>query len=121
MARAGDRGTSQRFHGASRQAIDADIITAKINRQIAHRTFKRGFGNAHDIIVRGDTLGTDIAQGHKRSASGHHMACGLCGFGKGKGRDHHRIGEILPTGIHIAAFKLALVGKGQSMNHEINR
>ena len=49
------------------------------------------------------------------------MTCGLRGFGKGKGRDHHRIGKVLAAGIHIAAFEFVLVGKGKRMNNEINR
>ena len=48
------------------------------------------------------------------------MAGGLRHLGKGKGRDHHRIGEVLPAGIEIAALQLVLVGKGQRMDNEID-
>ena len=49
------------------------------------------------------------------------MTRGPCRFGKGKGGYHHRVGKILPAGIHIAAFEFTLVRKGKRMNDEINR
>ena len=46
--------------------------------------------------------------------------CRLRHLGKGKGRDHHRLVEVLAAGVQITALQLVLVGKCQRVNDEID-
>ena len=65
---------------------------------------ERGCQTVHDIIIWRASLCAKKAKRYQCTAIGHHVTGGARDFGKGIGRYHHGIFEILAARIHIGAF-----------------
>ena len=115
-----NRRPRQGFDRTSRQAIDPNIFTPQINRQIADRGFERGFRHPHDIVIRRDAISPKIGQGDQGSAIGHHRAHGAGNFRKRKGRDQHRIHKGFMVNLHILPRQGRFISIGQRVDNEIN-
>ncbi|NDG05559.1 MAG: hypothetical protein EB121_09505 [Alphaproteobacteria bacterium] len=73
-----DAAGCQRFYWACGNSIHADVARAKVSRQILHAGFKRGFGNAHHVIMRHDFFSAVVSQrNHTATIAGTLLGAGL--------------------------------------------
>jgi hypothetical protein len=119
VAEVADAGGRQRLDGAGGDGVDADVLLAKVSRQIAHRGLECGLGNTHDVIVRHPLFSAIIGQRQKRAAVGHQFLCALCNGGERVARNVQRAVEVVFGGVDIASGEFILVGKRNGMNHEV--
>src|SRR5690606_33996973 len=56
IAEIADTGCGERLDRTGGDGVDADIVSAKLHREIAHRGLKPRFGDAHHIIMRDNPL-----------------------------------------------------------------
>ena len=55
-----------RVIGAGADAVDTDALGAKVSGKVAHGGFESSLGNAHDVIGRHNSGGTEIGHGEHR-------------------------------------------------------
>ena len=107
IAEIADARRRQRLDRAGRDGVDADFLGAEIGGEIANRHLERGFGDAHDVVVRNPFLAAVVRQRQQRAAVRHHL---LGALGDGRERiagDQHGPAEIVRRGVDIAAIELA--------------
>ena len=100
---------SKRLDRPGRDRVDADIVTAKINREILDRRLQRGLGHAHDVVMWDHLFRAIIAQRQHGAAIGHHRCGALGNGGEAVDGDVHRHQEVVERGVAIAAPQLILV------------
>ena len=117
--RTADGAACKRAHGAGRNAVDADIQEAEIDRQIADRGLKCCLGDAHYVVVGHHPLRSEETE-TDQAAAVVHQSRGALGHG-GKRVTGHIKGpqKIVAAGIHISAFQFFLVRIGNGVNDEI--
>ncbi len=59
-------GSSEGLDGAGADAVDTDALGAKVSGKVAHGGFESSLGNAHDVIGRHNSGGTEIGHGEHR-------------------------------------------------------
>ena len=106
--------------GPAEMALTRMFLHAEIGREIAHRGFQRGLGDAHDVVMRHPLLGAVIGQRQHRAAIGHQLLGALRDRGERVAADQHGLGEIVCGGVDVAAVELVLVGEGDGV-HARNR
>ena len=108
ISEAADASRRQRVHRASTDAVDADLVRAKIVGEIAGAGFERGLGNAHDVVVRDDLFGAVVTHADDAAAFRHERR-------GGPRQSHQRVSanivrhpKGLAAGINELAFKSVL-------------
>src|SRR5690606_11990199 len=72
VAEIADPGGGERLDRPGRYGVDADLLAAEVDGEIAHRRLERRLGHAHDVVVRHDPLGAVIGEGEEAAAVRHH-------------------------------------------------
>ena len=121
VAEIADAGGRQRLDRPGRDRVDADALLAEIFGHIAHARFERGFGDAHDVVVRHDFLGAVIGERQHAAAVRHHLLGALRDRGERVAGDVHRHREIVRRRVDVAALELLLVGERDGVDDEIER
>ncbi len=119
-ARIGNAGAGERPDRPRGDGVDADAIGAEIDREVAHRCFERGLGDAHGVVVRHRPLAAIVGERHHGAAVRHQRRGAARHFGEGEARDHHGAHEVRPRGVGVAALELVLVGIGDGVDEEID-
>ena len=106
--------------GPAEIALTRILLRPEIDREIAHRSFERGLGHAHHIIIRHRTQTAIVGERHHRAAVRHQRRGALCGFGEGVAGDHHGTNKVFARGIGVTALQFILVGEGNSVHEKIH-
>ena len=99
--------------------MDANTFGAELGRDVAHCAFKRGFGNAHDVIVFNDHLAAVITHREQRSALAHQRFGQMRHANESPAGHIHRRGKAIPWYINHTAPKRVLWRKGNGMDNKV--
>src|SRR5208282_2041985 len=66
-----DRARGGSFHGPGGNRVDTDLLRAEVAGEVTDRCFEGGFGNSHDVVIRHDSLRSQIRQRENRAAGSH--------------------------------------------------
>src|SRR5438309_1482380 len=77
----------QGIHGASADAIDANLAWTQIVRQVACAGLQRCFGNSHYIVMRHYLFRAVITHAHDAATLSHQRSSPACQGNKGIGAD----------------------------------
>ena len=114
-----DTRAGKRTHGPGGQRVDPDPARAEVGGQIADRGFEGCLGDTHHIVGGNPARRAAIGERQQRAAVGHQFRCPLSHLREREAGDDHRVDEVIPAGIGIAAMKLAAIGKRQCVDDEI--
>ena len=106
--------------GPGGDRVDADVLAAEIDREIAHACLERCLGHAHDVVVRHDLFSAVVGERQQRAAIRHQDFGALGDVGEREDRNIHGLLEIGAGRIDIAAVEFFLVGEGDGVNDEVD-
>ena len=111
------RGSSLQRTGRNR--MHANALGAELIGQIAAHRLQRRLHRAHDIVVRHDAIGAEVAHREHRPAIGHQRRGEFRHANEGMARNVHRLGEALGRAVQDAALKIGLGREGDRMDQDV--
>ena len=117
---AAHRRRRQRPDGAGRDGIDPDSKRTQIVCQIADRSFKSRFGNAHDVVVLDDAPAAQVGERHNTAVSALHQRQRRARNGNQRIRAHIKgDAKVFALGIGVHPLESFAGGIGQGMHQKI--
>src|SRR6516165_3143400 len=105
--------------GPGRDGVHADILGPEFGGGIAHRAFERRLDRAHEVIIRHDALGAEIADSQQAASFRHERRGEMRGAEKGVAGNIHGEGKAGRGTVHHAATQILGRGEGDVMEQEI--
>lgn len=121
VAEGSDAAGGQGLDGTGGDGVDANISGAEVPGKIADGGFKRGLGDAHDIVVGDDLLGAEVSEGDDAAAFGHQGSGGAADGDEGVDADVVGDAEALAGGREelAAEFFYGRIGDGVDKNLDL--
>lgn len=116
----GNAGSGKGLDGTGADGVDADILGAEVNGKVTHRSFQRGLGHTHDVVVGDDLLGAVVCHGQDGAAGCHQRFKGMTEGSQRIGGDVESHVEAVAGCLDEAMGQIFTIGEGNGVDKDID-